>query len=128
LIQPDTLVAVTSVLLVDDDPHITRAIAPALEVCGFEVTIVSTGLDAMAQVDAASWDALVVDLGLPDMDGKSVISHLREKFTTPVVVISAQHSRAEMNAAHAAGANCFLSKPFRSPELVRCIEELLGKY
>ncbi len=124
--QPDPQTAVTSILLVDDDPHITRAIAPALEVCGFKVTIVGTGLDAKTQVDAARWDAVVVDLGLPDMDGKSVILHLREKCTTPVVVISAQHSRAEMDAAHAAGANCFLSKPFRSPELIRCIEGLLG--
>jgi two-component system KDP operon response regulator KdpE len=112
---------VTSILLVDDDPQIVRAIVPALEVSGLKVTVTRTGRDAIDQVDLGGWDALVVDLGLPDMDGKTIIRHLREKFGTPVVVISAQHSRAEVAAAHLAGANYFLHKPFRTPELVACL-------
>jgi len=80
-----------------------------------------TGEEAIDHVDSAEWDALIVDLGLPDMDGKSVIRHLRSKFSTPVVVISAQHSAAEVDAASLAGATHFLHKPFRTPELVRCV-------
>jgi two-component system KDP operon response regulator KdpE len=116
---------VNSVLLVDDDPQIVRAIVPALEVSGLRVKVATTGQEAMDQVDAAEWDALIVDLGLPDMDGKSVIRHLRGKFSTPVVVISAQHSAAEVDAANLAGASYFLHKPFRTPELVSCLAGFL---
>jgi two-component system KDP operon response regulator KdpE len=118
---------VNSVLLVDDDPRIVRAIVPALEASGLRVRVTTTGQDAINQVDAAEWDAIIVDLGLPDMDGKWVIRHLRSKFFTPVVVISAQHSAAEVDAAGLAGANCFLHKPFRTPDLVHCLHELMPK-
>ena len=118
--------AVTALLLVDDDPQIVRAIVPALEVSGMSVTVASTGRDAMDQVDRRCWDALVVDLGLPDMDGKAVVRHLRGCSGTPVVVISAQHSPAEIEAAHGAGANCFLHKPFRTPDLIQCIRGALS--
>jgi two-component system KDP operon response regulator KdpE len=67
-----------------------------------------------------------VDLGLPDMDGKTVISHLRGSSSTPVVVISAQHSIAEVEAAHGVGANRFLHKPFRTPDLIACIKQLMS--
>jgi two-component system KDP operon response regulator KdpE len=118
----------TSVLLVEDDPRIVRAIVPALEVSGLTVTVTHTARAAMDQIDTCTWDALVVDLGLPDMDGKSVIRHLRESLMTPVVVLSAQHSRAEVDAAHVAGADCFLNKPFRTPDLVDCIRKLIVSY
>ena len=115
----------TAVLLVDDDSQIVRALVPALEASGMSVKVSTTGQDAMDQVDASIWDALVVDLGLPDMDGKSVIRHLRETSATPVVVISAQHSEVEVDAAHGAGANVYMHKPFRTPELVRCINSMV---
>ncbi|MCW3797622.1 response regulator [Sphingomonas sp. BN140010] len=115
----------TSILLVDDDTQIVRAIVPALQVSGLTVKVTTNGQDAINQVDASEWDALIVDLGLPDMDGKSVIRHLRTKFTTPVVVISAQHSAAEVDAAKLVGASCFLHKPFRTPDLVQCLSRLL---
>jgi two-component system KDP operon response regulator KdpE len=118
--------AMTSILLVEDDPQIVRAIVPALEVSGLRVTVTSTARAAMDEIDNCTWDALVVDLGLPDMDGKSVIRHLREKLMTPVVVVSAQHSRAELDAARIAGADCFLHKPFRTPDLVDCIRKLIA--
>lgn len=115
----------TSVLLVDDDPQIVRAILPALEVSGMHVRVVGTGREAMDQVDSARWGALIVDLGLPDMDGKSVIRHLRGKYSTPIMVISAQHSAEEVRAAHVAGASCFLHKPFRTSELIDRLTGLL---
>jgi two-component system KDP operon response regulator KdpE len=119
--------AVTSVLLVDDDPQILRAILPALEVSGLHVTVTTTGEEAINKVDSGGWDALIVDLGLPDMDGKTIIRHLRGKSATPVVVISAQHSREEVDAAHRVGANFFFHKPFRTPDLVECIRVLIAQ-
>lgn len=117
---------VTSVLLVDDDLQIVRSIVPALEVCGLSVKVTNTGQDAIEQVDAASWDALIVDLGLPDMDGKAVIRHLRKTSTTPVVVISARHSAAEVDGAHEVGADQFLHKPFRTPDLIACLNQFVS--
>ena len=107
-----------SLLLVEDDPQIVRAIAPAFEVSGYAVTIASTGREAIEMVDRHSWDALIVDLGLPDLDGKSVIAHVRAQGNTPVVVISARNSPSEVEAARDAGANCFMHKPFRTPQLL----------
>lgn len=115
-----------SVLLVDDDPQIVMAIVPALEVSGWSVTVATTGAEAIEQVDRSSWDALIVDLGLPDIDGKSVIRHSRSKSPAPVIVISAQHSAAEVEAAGHAGACCFLHKPFRMPDLVDRVQKSIA--
>lgn len=115
-----------SVLLVDDDPQIVRAIVPALEVSGWTVTVAMTGADALKHVDGDWWDVLVVDLGLPDMDGKTIIRHSKSRSAVPVIVISAQHSKLEVEAAESAGASCFLHKPFRTPELVERIRESLA--
>lgn len=115
-----------SLLLVEDDPQLVRAIAPAFEVSGFQVTVATTGGEAINLVDNGRWDALVVDLGLPDMDGTTVICHLRNRYDTPVIVISAQHSGIEVEAARSAGANCFLHKPFRTPDLLHWVNEWIS--
>ncbi len=115
-----------SLLLVEDDPQLVRAIAPAFAVSGFDVTVATTGGEAINLVNAARWDALIVDLGLPDMEGTTVICHLRSRSDTPVIVISAQHSGTEVEAARCAGANCFLHKPFRTPELLHWVSEWIS--
>ena len=117
---------VTTLLLVDDDPQIVRAIVPAMEVSGLRVTVASTGGQAIDYLDSGAWDALVVDLGLPDMDGKAVVQHLRRNLSIPVIVISAQHSPVEVEAARGAGADCFLHKPFRTPDLIKCLTTALN--
>lgn len=105
-------------LLVEDDPQIVRAIVPALQVCGHDVTVAQDGTNAIAQLDCATWDAVIVDLGLPDMDGMAVVRHLRLKSGVPVIVISARHSPQDRQECDRAGANYFLSKPFATPELI----------
>jgi two-component system, OmpR family, KDP operon response regulator KdpE len=117
---------VTALLLVDDDPQLVRAILPALEVSGLQVTVATTGCDAIDCVDSRCWDALVVDLGLPDMDGTAIVRHVKAKCATPVVVISAKHSITEIEAARRAGANCFLHKPFRTQELIQHINDAMA--
>ena len=118
--------AAASLLLVEDDPQIVRAIAPAFEVNGYAVTVALTGREAIDMLDRHRWDALIVDLGLPDLDGKSVIARVRGQGNTPVVVISARNSPSEVEAARDAGANCFMHKPFRTPQLLDWVSRNLG--
>jgi two-component system KDP operon response regulator KdpE len=92
------------------------------------VTVATNGEEAIQSFDAGDWDALVVDLGLPDMDGKSIVSHVRQSSDMPIIVISAQHSRDEVAAAHLAGATCFVHKPFRTPDLVKCLQDRLPAF
>ncbi len=83
------------------------------------------GMTPMEAIRAATLrpvDLVIIDLGLPDMDGKAIIRHSSGKSDTPIIVISAQHSASEVEAAHQAGACCFMHKPFGTPELVRRVE------
>jgi two-component system KDP operon response regulator KdpE len=113
-------------LLVEDDPQIVRALVPALEVCGYAVTIALEGGHALAQIDAQGWEAAVIDLGLPDMDGSEVVRHLRARGSTPVIVISARHSPEDRLACREAGAAQFLPKPFATPDLIDHLASVLG--
>jgi two-component system KDP operon response regulator KdpE len=115
-----------ALLLVEDDPQIVRAIAPAFEVSGYAVTVAATGRQAIEMLDAQGWDALIVDLGLPDVDGKVVIAHLRSQGDTPVIVISARNSPSEVEAARDAGANGFMHKPFRTPQLLNWVNQKMS--
>ena len=117
----------SQLLLVEDDPRIVRAIVPALEVSGHSVTVAPDGASALAHLDQGPWDALVVDLGLPDMDGKQVLRHLRLNSEIPALVISARHSLQDRGECALVGATGFLSKPFSTPDLVRFLQGALAK-
>ena len=80
------------VLIVDDDPKALELVA--VRILGMAGTVLRAygGREAIDMVDRQYWDALIVDLGLPDLDGKSVIAHVRAQGNTPVVVISARNS------------------------------------
>ncbi|WP_370677702.1 response regulator [Pleomorphomonas sp. PLEO] len=106
------------VLVVDDEPAIHRFLAPVLELEGYAVRRADTGrqaLDAMAEAPA---DIVVLDLGLPDMDGKAVLAEIRRTRTTPVVILSARDREAEKIEALDLGANDFVNKPFGVGELL----------
>ena len=115
-----------TILLVDDDPQIVRALRPALEVNGLDVTVASCGRAAMEHAERSAWHAAIVDLGLPDMDGRQIIRYLTEERDTPVIVISAQDFTVAANAAGRAVVD-FFQKPFRTPELVDRLRQLLAQ-
>jgi two-component system KDP operon response regulator KdpE len=115
-----------SILLVDDDPQVVRALVPALEVNGAQVTVANCGLSAIEQSQLTRWDAAVVDLGLPDMDGQDLVRYLAQDRATPVMVISAQHSEHQVQTATRGGALHFLHKPFPTPELVNWLKTMLA--
>ena len=105
-------------LVVHDEPQIVRGLKPGLVAAGYEVTSVGSATEALEVVSQSAFDVLIVDLGLPDMDGKDLIARVREWADTPVIVLSARDTEDEKIAALDIGANDFVNKPFGIGELM----------
>jgi two-component system KDP operon response regulator KdpE len=108
----------TRVLIVDDEPQILRFLRTTLSANGFDILEAATGAQALRRAAADAPDVIVLDLGLPDMDGKDVIKRLREWSQTPVVVLSARARELEKIEALDAGADDYVNKPFGIGELM----------
>ncbi|KPL53584.1 transcriptional regulator [Prosthecomicrobium hirschii] len=106
------------ILVVDDEPQIQRFLKPALEASGFEVVQALDGRSAVKAVATAAPDAVVLDLGLPDCDGKDVIRQVRAFSQVPIVVLSARDREVEKVTALDLGADDYVSKPFGISELL----------
>lgn len=106
------------VLIVDDEPAIRRFLKTALTAHGYTIFEATRGQEAVAQVMAQRPDVIVLDLGLPDMDGAQVTRLLREWTQTPILILSVRGSEADKIAALDAGADDYLTKPFGSGELL----------
>ncbi len=106
------------VLVVDDEPQIQRVLRPSLTASGYEVIEATTGRQALAAVREHSPDIIILDLGLPDMDGKEVLRKLRILARTPVIVLSARDRESEKIAALDLGADDYVEKPFAMGELL----------
>jgi two-component system, OmpR family, KDP operon response regulator KdpE len=109
---------VTRVLVVDDEPQIQRVLRPALAACGYEVLEATTGRDALRMIAASAPDVAVLDLGLPDMDGKDVLCEARSFSKIPIIVLSARDREAEKIVALDSGADDYVEKPFGIGELL----------
>lgn len=105
------------VLLVDDEAKIRRFLGISLRAQGYRVDEVGSGKEALACIDAGSADAVVLDLGLPDMDGLEVLRALRLHSQVPVIVLSVRASEHEKVRLLDAGANDYMTKPFGVQEL-----------
>lgn len=108
----------TRILLVEDESHIVRALTPALEAEGYQVSPVATGAAALEAMAGEGFDLVLLDLGLPDMDGKQVIERIREWSEVPIIVVSARHLEEEKIAAFDLGADDYVDKPFAMGELL----------
>ncbi|MHC0429198.1 response regulator [Streptomyces sp. O3] len=108
----------TRVLVVDDEPQIVRALEINLKARQYEVDAASDGAGALRLAAARRPDVVVLDLGLPDMDGVDVIRGLRLSTRVPVLVLSARHSSDEKVQALDAGADDYVTKPFGMDELL----------
>lgn len=106
------------VLLVEDDPAIAGAIIDALEAVSWRVTHAAKGHDGLDVLEHYRPDILVVDLGLPDMDGIEVVRRAREREALPIIVISARGEEADRVLALELGADDYLVKPFGIRELL----------
>jgi two-component system, OmpR family, KDP operon response regulator KdpE len=109
---------VSTVLVVDDDPALVRALAINLRARGYEVHAAGTGAGALQLAATHPPDAVVLDLGLPDLDGSEVIAGLRGWTDVPILVLSAREQAREKVAALDAGADDYVVKPFGMDELL----------
>lgn len=108
----------TRVLVVDDEPQLLRALRINLNARGFAVTTASTGTEALAAAARVNPQVVVLDLGLPDIDGITVLEGLRGWSTVPVIVLSARTDAADKVAALDAGADDYVTKPFGMEEFL----------
>jgi two-component system KDP operon response regulator KdpE len=112
-------------LIVDDEPQIVRALTPAMAAAGFAVTAAEDGEGALAQLANEPSEVVILDLGLPDMDGKEVIQRIREWSDAPIIVLSARDLEAEKIAALDLGADDFVNKPVGVGELLARIRAVM---
>jgi two-component system, OmpR family, KDP operon response regulator KdpE len=105
-------------LVVEDEEPLWRMLRAILVSAGYEVTVAQKGLGALEQLVRFEFDVVLLDLGLPDMDGKEVIREARAITTAPIIVISARDSNAEKVIALDYGANDYVAKPFDAAELL----------
>ena len=108
----------TQVLVVDDEAAILRFLKPALEANNYEMTSAGTVADATKRIAAESPDIVLLDLGLPDGDGKEVIKRAREWSDVPIIVLSARERETEKIESLDLGADDYINKPFNVGELL----------
>lgn len=113
------------ILVVDDEPQIQRFLKPALAAAGFEVETAATAAEARRLAATRAPVLIVLDLGLPDGDGKEVIATVRAFSAVPIIVLSARDQEIEKIAALDLGANDYVEKPFGIGELLARIRVAL---
>jgi two-component system response regulator MprA len=118
-----------SVLVVDDDPSIRDAVGRALRLDGYSVTLAGDGLGALREIEAASQDVVLLDIGLPELDGLAVCRRLRAggRRTPPILLLTARDAVADRVEGLDAGADDYLVKPFALDELLARVRALIRR-
>jgi two-component system KDP operon response regulator KdpE len=115
------------ILLVDDEAAIQRAVGPLLRSRGYEVDIAATGVEALERFVQQPPGLVVLDLGLPDLEGTEVCRQIRAKSDVPIIVLSARGSEADKVNALDLGADDYVTKPFGPEELLARIRVALRR-
>lgn len=113
------------ILVVDDEPQIRKFLRISLHAHGYVVVEAIRGQDGIEKCATAQPDLVVLDLGLPDMDGKEVVTRIREWSDVPIIVLSVRAGETEKVAALDAGANDYVTKPFGIAELLARVRAAL---
>jgi two-component system KDP operon response regulator KdpE len=113
------------VLLVDDELSIQRSVVPLMRSRGYEVDVVGTGADALTHLTQRPPAVVVLDLGLPDLDGAEVCRRIRASSAVPIIVLSARGGEADKVSALDLGADDYVTKPFSPEELLARIRVAL---
>ena len=115
------------VLVIEDEPQIHRFLTPALRAAGFEPQRADTGEEGLRLIVSRAPDAVLLDLGLPDMDGLEVLARARAFYEGPVLILSARGREAEKVDALDAGADDYVEKPFGVSELMARLRAALRR-
>lgn len=115
------------ILIVDDEPQIQRFLKPSLTASGYAILSAGTGAEALRSFAVFAPDVVILDLGLPDVDGKTVIEALRQTSRVPIIVLSARDREGEKIEALDLGADDFVNKPFGIGELLARIRSALRR-
>ncbi|GAA1611711.1 response regulator transcription factor [Leucobacter chromiireducens] len=115
------------ILIAEDDPHITSFVSRGLRAAGYDTTEVPDGETALILARSGSFDLVLLDIGLPGIDGFTVLSHLRgEGVTVPVIVLTARDSVIDTVRGLEGGANDYVTKPFQFAELLARVRLRIG--
>lgn len=117
----------TRVLIVEDDPALQHVLEATLDYGGFSSIIAQTGKEAMEAFDAGNIDAVLLDMGLPDQDGDSILARMRAQSDIPILVVSGMDTERDRIAALDLGADDFVPKPFLPGELLARIRASLRR-
>lgn len=113
------------ILLIEDDPNITDFMEVVFEREQYRLTVAANGMEALTALQAETFDVILLDLGLPDIDGMDLFKILRKRMDLPIVVISARKDENEKVAALDLGADDYVTKPFGTNELLARIRTAL---
>ncbi|WP_091740817.1 response regulator [Phenylobacterium immobile] len=113
------------ILVIDDEPQIHRFLGPALDASGYEHVRAETAADGLREIARKAPDVVVLDLGLPDMDGKQTLERARAFYKGPIIILSARDRETEKIDALDLGANDYVEKPFGVGELLARIRAAL---
>ena len=114
-------------LLVEDDPQFRLLLSTTLQGADYRVMAFATGQEGLNAVRSQKTHLLILDLGLPDMDGQEVIRRLRKGTEVPIIVLSARNRESDITQALDNGADDYLTKPFSTAELLSLIKALLRR-
>lgn len=118
---------VVSALVIDDEPQMQRLLTLTLESNGYRVATAGTGQDGLALAAQRRHDVILLDLGLPDLNGVAVLKHLRGWTQTPVIVLTVMDEEADKISALDSGADDYVTKPFNSGELLARLRAALRR-
>lgn len=116
------------ILIIDDEPQIRRFLQIGLTAQGYQISESAEGRTGLAMVAELNPDLIILDLGLPDLDGQVVLQKLRDFYHQPIIVLSVRNSEAEIVKALDSGANDYVVKPFGIQELLARIRGLLKAF
>ncbi len=117
----------TTILIVDDEPKILRFIRTSLSLAGYDLLTATTGNAALSQFEQEEPDLLLLDLGLPDIDGTEVLKEIRTYSTVPVIIVTSRDDEKDKVLGLELGADDYLTKPFGSRELEARIQAVLRR-
>jgi two-component system, OmpR family, KDP operon response regulator KdpE len=114
-----------TILIIDDEVQIRRLLEITLSACGYKVVVARNAKEGLVEAATLHPALIILDLGLPDADGQDVLKKLREWYFKPVIILSVRNSEDDIVKALDHGANDYLTKPFRSGELLARIRAAL---